>query len=81
MISAASSYDEVHAVDAFSRRSRWSRQTNFWWSLRISAPGSRWDSQSTWKPLQMPSTGSPDPAAATTSVITGEKREIAPQRR
>ena len=29
------------------------------WSLRISAPGSRCDSQSTWKPLQMPSTGRP----------------------
>jgi hypothetical protein len=29
----------------------------------------------------MPSTGIPRPAQATTSVITGAKREIAPQRR
>ena len=62
-------------------RRRWSRQTNFWWSLRIRAPGSRWDSQRIWKPLQMPSTGSPRPAASMTSVITGENREMAPQRR
>ena len=62
-------------------RSRWSRQTNLRWSLRISAPGSRCDSQRIWKPLQMPSTGSPPWAADTTSVITGAKREIAPQRR
>ncbi len=34
--------------------------------MRISAPGSRCDSHSTWKPLQMPSTGSP-PFAASTS--------------
>ena len=65
----------------FSIRSRWSRQTNLRWSLRISAPGSRWDSQRIWKPLQMPSTGIPRPAASITSVITGENREIAPQRR
>ena len=43
----------------FSMRSRWSRQTNLRWSLRISAPGSRWDSHRIWKPLQMPSTGMP----------------------
>ena len=65
----------------FSMRRRWSRQTNLRWSLRISAPGSRWDSQRIWKPLQMPSTGMPRSAAAMTSAITGEKREIAPQRR
>ncbi len=62
-------------------RSRWSRQTNLRWSLRISAPGSRWDSHRIWKPLQMPSTGMPLPAASITVVITGAKREIAPQRR
>ena len=45
----------------FSMRSRWSRQTNFWWSLRIRAPGSRCDSQSTWKPLQMPEHRQPAP--------------------
>ena len=79
--SAPSSYDDVHGVRLFSMRSRWSRQTNLRWSLRISAPGSRWDSHRIWKPLQMPSTGMPFPAAATTSVITGANREMAPQRR
>ena len=81
MTSAFSAYDEVQGVRLFSIRRRWSRQTNFRWSLRISAPGSRWDSHRIWKPLQMPSTGIPRPAQATTSVITGAKREIAPQRR
>ena len=81
MTSAPSAYDEVQAVRLFSIRSRWSRQTNLRWSLRISAPGSRCDSHRIWKPLQMPSTGIPRPAASTTSVITGENREIAPQRR
>ena len=74
-------YSRVQAVRAFSMTSRWSRQPNLRWSLRISAPGSRCDSHRIWKPLQMPSTGSPRPAAATTSVITGANREIAPQRR
>ncbi len=45
------------------------------------APGSRCASHSTWKPLQMPSTGSPSRAAATTDSITGENRAMAPQRR
>ena len=61
----------------FSMRSCWSRHTNFLWSLRISAPGSRWDSHRIWKPLQMPSTGIPPFAASTTSVITGANRAIA----
>ena len=68
-------------MPVFSMRSRWSRQTNFIFSLRTSAPGSRCDSQRIWKPLQMPSTGRPFPAPATISVISGENREIAPQRR
>ncbi len=71
----------VHEVVLFSITMRWSRQPNLRWSLRISAPGSRWDSQRIWKPLQIPSTGSPPLAAVTTSVITGAKRAIAPQRR
>ena len=79
--SAFSAYDEVQGVRVFSIRRRWSRQTNLRWSLRVSAPGSRWDSQRIWKPLQMPSTGIPRSAAAITSVITGANREIAPQRR
>ena len=65
----------------FSTRSRWSRQTKCRPALRVSAPGSRCASHSTWKPLQMPSTGSPARAAATSSAITGENRAIAPQRR
>ncbi len=72
---------EVHTVSTDSTRSRWSRQTKVWTSLRINAPGSRWASHSTWKPLQMPSTGVPAPAARTTSLITGANRAIAPQRR
>jgi len=64
-----------------STRSFWSRQTKVRRSLRISAPGSRWASHSTWNPLQMPSTGMPFAAAAITSPITGEKRAIAPHRR
>ena len=59
MTSAPSAYADVQAVRLFSIRSRWSRQTNLRWSLRISAPGSRWDSHRIWKPLQMPSTGIP----------------------
>ena len=51
--------DGPRRVAAFSIRRRWSRQTNVRWSLRISAPGSRCDSQRIWKPLQMPSTGRP----------------------
>ena len=72
---------EDYAVRLLSIRSRWSRHTNLRWSLRIRAPGSRWDSQRIWKPLQMPSTGIPLLAASTTSVITGAKREMAPHRR
>ena len=75
------SYAVVQAVVLFSMAMRWSRQPNLRWSLRISAPGSRWDSHRIWKPLQMPSTGRPPFAAATTSVITGANRAIAPQRR
>ena len=71
----------VHAVDAFSTRSTCSVQMNLRWSLRISAPGRRWDSQRIWKPLQIPRTGSPPRAAGTSSSITGANRAMAPQRR
>ena len=57
----------------FSTRSRWSRQTKWRPALRVSAPGSRCDSHRTWKPLQMPSTGSPARAAGISSSI--ERRE------
>ena len=50
-------------------------------ALRISTPGSRPVSHSIWKPLQMPSTGVPDLALATTSRMIGECAAIAPQRR
>ena len=39
--------------------------------MRISTPGSRPASHSTWKPLQMPSTGVPALALATTSRMIG----------
>jgi hypothetical protein len=61
---------------------RWtSRQTNLSEALRISTPGSRPVSVSTWNPLQMPSTGVPALALATTSRMIGECAAMAPQRR
>ena len=50
-------------------------------SLGSSAPGSSPASQSTWKPLQMPSTGPPARAKSATASMAGEKRAIAPARR
>ena len=41
-------------------------------ALRMSTPGNSPASVSTWKPLQMPSTGVPALARRTTSRITGE---------
>jgi hypothetical protein len=58
-----------------------SRQTKLRFELRISAPGSRPVSVSTWKPLQMPITGVPRSAASTTACTTGERAAMAPQRR
>ena len=81
VVICVTTYDDVHAVRVLSTRSRWSWHTNFIRSLRTSAPGSRCDSQRIWKPLQIPSTGRPCSAPATISVISGENREIAPQRR
>ena len=49
--------------------------------LRISAPGSRPDSQRIWKPLQMPITSPPSRAKRTMLSMTGEKRASAPARR
>ena len=46
-----------------------------------SAPGSSPASVSTWKPLQMPTTGPPAAANSATASITGENRAIAPVRR
>ncbi len=71
----------VHAVDAFTTSSPTWRQMNFNDVFGSSAPGSRPASQSTWKPLQIPSTGPPARAKRSTSPITGAKRAIAPTRR
>ena len=49
--------------------------------FRSIAPGSRPASSSTWKPLQMPSTGPPAAANGVTSCMIGENRAIAPVRR
>ena len=57
------------------------RQTKRSPSLGSRAPGSRPASQSTWKPLQMPSTGPPSAAKRPTASIAGENRAIAPARR
>ena len=46
----------------------------FFWS----APGSKPASVSTWKPLQMPTTGPPAAANRATASITVENRAIAP---
>ena len=46
-----------------------------------STPGRRPASHSTWKPLQMPSTGPPAAASLPTTSIAGERRAIAPGRR
>jgi hypothetical protein len=58
-----------------------SRHTNLSEALRISTPGSNPVSVSTWKPLQMPSTGVPALALATTSRMMGECAAMAPHRR
>ncbi len=48
----------------FSTLSGTGRQTKLSPALRISAPGSSPASVSTWKPLQMPITGTPRPPLA-----------------
>ena len=57
------------------------RHTNACPALRISAPGSSPASVSTWKPLQIPSTGTPRPAAAITACMIGLRAAIAPERK
>ena len=71
----------VNGVSACSTtRSTW-RQTKRSVLFGSSAPGSRPASHSTWKPLQMPSTGPPSRANAITDSMIGAKRAIAPTRR
>ena len=72
---------EVKGVSARSTTSSTSRQTNDNDAFGRSVPGSRPASQSTWKPLQMPSTSPPSPANRVTALITGANLAIAPQRR
>ena len=72
---------EVTAVCAVSTRSETSRQMNRSDRFRIRAPGSSPASQRIWKPLQMPSTGPPRSANATTSAMIGARAAIAPARR
>lgn len=81
MISCPSVKPFVQSVRAFSTRRRWSRRMNCWCALRVCAPGMSRASASIWKPLQMPSTGTPLFAASTTSVMIGEKEAMAPARR
>ena len=56
-------------------------QTKLRPALRIRAPGRSPVSVSTWKPLQMPSTGTPRPAASATARMIGERAAMAPERR
>ncbi len=75
------SHARVNGVCGFSTTRSTCRQTKRRPMLGSSAPGSRPASQSTWKPLQIPSTGPPASANSRTASITGEKRAIAPARR
>ena len=71
----------MNGVSACSTRTSTSAHTNSSDAFRRSTPGSSPASQSTWKPLQIPSTGPPASANSRTARIAGEKRAIAPQRR
>ena len=71
----------VHAVPSLTTVSPTCLQRNRSDVFGSSAPGSSPASHSTWKPLQMPSTGPPERAKRSTSSITGAKRAIAPTRR
>ncbi len=68
----------VKGVSALTTSTSTCRQTNRRPALGSSAPGSSPASQSTWKPLQIPSTGPPPRAYSLTDSITGEKRAMAP---
>ncbi len=75
------SHARVKGVLALTTSTSTWRHTNRRPALGSSAPGSRPASQSTWKPLQIPSTGPPPSACSLTASMTGEKRAMAPQRR
>ncbi len=71
----------VNGVSACSTTSSTCRQTKRSDLFGSSAPGSKPASHSTWKPLQMPSTGPPSRAKSITDSMIGAKRAIAPTRR
>ncbi len=71
----------VRTDAVLSTRSSTVSHRNFSPAFFCSAPGSRPASQSTWKPLQMPTTGPPAAACSATDSMTGENRAIAPVRR
>src|SRR3954449_13105967 len=73
-----SAKSDVHGVSSRSTRSAWSRLRKCRWLLRVSAPGSRPASQSTWKPVQMPSTGRPGRAPNRLPPRLAEHREAVP---
>ena len=61
----------MNGVSASTTSSSTWRKTNRSEALGRSAPGNRWASHRTWKPLQMPRTRPPARANAATSSITG----------
>ncbi len=65
--------DSTRTVTVVHRK----RRPRFFWR----APGSRPASVSTWKPLQIPTTGPPAAANRPTASMIGEKRAMAPGRR
>jgi hypothetical protein len=75
------SYWAVKRLWLFSTRSETGRQTKLRRALRISAPGSSPASVRTWKPLQIPISGTPRLAASFTARMIGERAAIAPERR
>ncbi len=72
---------EVNVLRVESTRTLTHSQRKSSPSLGSSAPGSSPASSSTWKPLQMPRTGTPRSAAMRTAAITGERAAMAPVRR
>ncbi len=79
---AAARSRAVKALSAVATVSGTVAQTNLSPALRISAPGSRPASISTWKPLQTPEHVAAAPRRRpTTARMTGERAAMAPQRR
>ena len=71
----------VHDVDALTTSNATWRQVNFNEVFGSRAPASSPASQSTWNPLQIPSTSPPRRAKRSTSTMIGDTRAIAPARR